>query len=40
LEVLSKLRNLQDLFIKKAKKMPITYDLETDIRFLQGRTEI
>jgi len=36
LEVLSKLRNLQDLFINKAAKMPITYDLETDIRFLQG----
>ena len=36
LEVLSKLRNLQTLFIDKASKMPITYDLETDIRFLQG----
>lgn len=36
LEVLSKLRNLQDLFIKKATDMPITYDLETDIRYLQG----
>ena len=36
LEVLSKLRNLQDLFINKAAKMPITYDLKTDIRFLQG----
>ncbi len=37
LEVLSKLRNLQDLFIKKATDMPITYDLETDVRYLQGR---
>jgi len=36
LEVLSKLRNLQSLFIDKAAKMPITYDLETDIRYLQG----
>ncbi len=36
LEVLSKLRNLQTLFIDKASKMPITYDLETDIRYIQG----
>ncbi len=36
LEVLSKLRKLQEITIKKIEAMPIIYDLETDIRFLQG----
>ena len=36
LEMLSKLRNLQPNVITKIEAMPITYDLETDIRFLQG----
>jgi len=34
--VLSKLRKLQEITIKKIEAMPIIYDLETDIRFLQG----
>jgi hypothetical protein len=37
LEVLSKLRNLQSLIVKYLETMPIVYDLETDIRFLQGQ---
>ncbi len=37
LEMLAKLRDLQDLTIKQIEKMPLTYDLETDIRFLQGK---
>ena len=36
LEVLSKLRNLQALTIKKIEAMPLVYDLETDIRYKQG----
>lgn len=36
LEVLAKLRNLQDEIIKQTEAMPFVYDLETDIRFLQG----
>jgi predicted transposase/invertase (TIGR01784 family) len=36
LEILSKLRNLQEEIIKQITTMPIKYDLETDIRFLQG----
>ncbi|MCB0844308.1 MAG: hypothetical protein KDE26_13730 [Bacteroidetes bacterium] len=36
LEMLSKLRNLQEEIIKKITTMPFEYDLETDIRFLQG----
>lgn len=39
LEVLSKLRNLQSLIIKYLETMPIVYDLETDIRFLQGKEQ-
>jgi hypothetical protein len=37
LEVLSKLRDLQEETVKQTSIMPIVYDLETDIRFLQGR---
>lgn len=37
LEVLSNLRNLQELTIKKLNNMPFFYDLETDIRYQQGR---
>ena len=36
LEVLSKLRNLQPEVIIKLEAMSLVYDLETDIRFLQG----
>ena len=37
LEMLSKLRNLQPLTTKITEAMPIVYDIETDIRFLQGK---
>ncbi len=37
LEVLSKLRNVQDVVIKQIEAMAIVYDLETDIRYLQGK---
>ena len=37
MEMLSKLRNLQPLTIKITEAMPIVYDIETDIRFLQGK---
>lgn len=36
LEVLSKLRNLQELTVKKIEAMPLVYDLETDVRYQQG----
>ena len=36
LEVLAKLRNLQEETLKQTADMPIVYDLETDIRFMQG----
>jgi hypothetical protein len=36
LEVLSKLRDLQEETTKQTSIMPIVYDLETDIRFVQG----
>lgn len=36
LEVLSKLRDLQEETIKQTSIMPILYDLETDIRYVQG----
>lgn len=36
LEVLAKLRDLQEETIKQTTNMPIVYDLETDIRFIQG----
>jgi len=38
LEVLAKLRNLQDETVKQTAIMPIVYDLETDIRYVQGMT--
>ena len=37
LEVLSKLRNIQNEVIKQIEAMSIIYDLETDIRYLQGK---
>jgi predicted transposase YdaD len=37
LEVLSKLRNIQNEVIKQIEAMSIVYDLETDIRYLQGK---
>ncbi|MCC6724766.1 MAG: hypothetical protein IT258_09670 [Saprospiraceae bacterium] len=36
LEVLSKLRKLQPVFIQISKEMAFTYDLKTDIRYKQG----
>ena len=39
LEVLSKLRKLQPLFIKISNDMSFLYDLKTDIRYRQGKTE-
>lgn len=36
-EVLSKLRNIQHQVIKQIEAMAIVYDLETDIRYLQGK---
>ncbi len=39
LEVLSKLRNLQSVIIKYLEKMAIVYDIQTDIRFLQGKEQ-
>lgn len=37
LEVLSNLRNLQPLIIKYLETMPIVYNLETDLRYQQGK---
>ncbi len=39
LEILSKIRNLQDITTKQISIMPIEYDLKTDIRFLQGKEQ-
>ncbi|MBF0343881.1 MAG: hypothetical protein HQL06_06580 [Nitrospirae bacterium] len=36
LEVFSKLRDMQKIVIEEVEQMPIMYDLETDIRFMQG----
>ena len=36
LEILAHLRNLQPKVIQKIQAMPITYDIKTDGRFLQG----
>lgn len=36
-EILSKLRNFQNEVIKQIEAMAIVYDLETDIRYLQGK---
>ncbi|MBF0345516.1 MAG: hypothetical protein HQL06_14980 [Nitrospirae bacterium] len=36
LEVFSKLRDMQKIIIEEVGQMPIVYDLETDIRFMQG----
>ncbi len=36
LEILSKLRNLQEEIVNQIKDMAFTYDLQTDIRFKQG----
>ncbi len=40
LEILSNLRNLQRETIKLIEKMPLTYDLEKDIRFQQGKEAV
>lgn len=37
MEVLSNLRNFQSLIIKYLETMPIVYNLETDIRYQQGK---
>ena len=39
LEVLSKLRKLQEKTITKINSMGLIYDLETDIRYLQGKAK-
>ena len=39
LEILSKLRKLQPLTKEKIDKMPVTYDLKTDVRFVQGQEQ-
>lgn len=39
LEVLSNLRNLQKETIELISEMPLRYDLETDIRYLQGKAK-
>ena len=39
LEVLSKLRKLQPIFIQISNDMAFTYDLKTDIRYKQGKAE-
>ncbi len=39
LEVLSKLRNLQETIKQKINKMAFVYDLKTDIRYLEGVEE-
>ena len=36
LEIISKLRELQNETVKQIEAMPIIYDLKTDIRYLQG----
>lgn len=36
MEILSKLRNLQPEIIKTISAMPITYDITTDLRFMEG----
>ncbi len=40
LEILSNLRNLQQETINQIEKMPLTYDLEKDIRFQQGKEAV
>lgn len=40
LEILSSLRNLQQETINQIEKMPLTYDLEKDIRFQQGKEAV
>jgi predicted transposase/invertase (TIGR01784 family) len=37
LEIFAKLRNLQPIIIELLENMALYYDLETDIRFLQGK---
>ncbi|MDW8158215.1 MAG: hypothetical protein RML72_04970, partial [Bacteroidia bacterium] len=39
LEILSQLRNLQQLVIAKAKTMALEFDIKKDLRYLQGREE-
>ncbi len=39
LEILGKLRNVQQIILEEEQNMPIVYDLKTDIRYLQGREE-
>ncbi len=36
LEVLSKLRNIQEITKQKSNNMAFIYDLETDIRYIEG----
>ena len=39
MEVLSNLRNFQPIIIKYLETMPIVYNLETDVRYQQGKGE-
>ena len=39
LEILSKIRNLQELTVQKIETMPFTYDIKTDIRYQQGQKQ-
>jgi len=39
LEILSNLRNLQPEAVKQISKMALTYDIRTDLRYLQGKEE-
>ncbi len=39
LEILGKLRNVQNIISEEEQTMPIVYDLKTDIRYLQGKEE-
>ena len=37
LEVLAKIKNLQTIVLEEERKMALEYDMETDIRFMQGK---
>ena len=37
LEVLAKIKDLQTIVLEEERKMALEYDMETDIRFMQGR---
>ncbi|MES0336880.1 MAG: Rpn family recombination-promoting nuclease/putative transposase [Candidatus Magnetobacterium sp. LHC-1] len=37
IEIFSRQKDMQKIVIEEVEKMPIVYDLETDIRFMQGK---